>query len=360
MGSIKEARRDYSLKSNLALENKVRLIEKEGIPGIIKPGALDRYAEQIDAHRAMKGLPPGLSEEEFINSVKLSLLTEAATDSYAEKFYEISRAYGQPWLGEFIERVWVLDEYGHAAPFKKILMQLGSSESTLDQEIKHSQEADYIHRSGGTPIHATVYGMIQEYLTDHWYRLQMRILKDAGCSDAALMVAAVKKRETLHTKWYMEMTALQIDQNPHLIPHVAETFHLFSMPGNEIIPELQGQVVNWLPKMGADFTKMQKDIVRWASYSVGDSTNRGKLILEFAQQQGVHLGPIKPEHIQKAFYKLGGPGFGLLGEALMEVAGINGPVKDQDKGLSGKIRSVVRKQIAAQIDHQLIKAAFTT
>ena len=53
--------------------------------------------------------------------------------------------------------------------------------------------------------------------------------------EAAHMVFRVKKRETLHTLWYRDMTAIQIEANPHLVEDVATEILSFDMPGASLV-----------------------------------------------------------------------------------------------------------------------------
>jgi hypothetical protein len=63
--------------------------------------------------------------------------------------------------------------------------------------------------------------MVQEYLTDNWHGLIASLLKEAS-PQAAYMATRIKRRETLHTAWYRDMTALQIEANPTYVTYVAE------------------------------------------------------------------------------------------------------------------------------------------
>lgn len=348
----KPTRSDYHLPDNSRLHAYVDKVVYTGIKGIIKPGELNDLAEHLDASKAMKALPPGLSEEDFLNTLRLSLLTECATDTYARVFVSSAQKYDQPWLGRFTEAVWVPDELMHYLPFKTMLMQLGFSEESLDKDIKDAQETDYIHEAGTTPIHLTTFGTDQEYLTDNWYGLQHRIFR-ATNPEAAHMVARVKQRETLHTIWYRDMAALQIEENPDLITHVAEASLRFRMPGNQIVPQLQSRAVDWMPFMGADFVRMKQDLVRLTAQITQSPQRTGRLVMEVAEQQGLKFGPVSISQVDEAMNKFGSPGYGLIGEALMVVAGMKGPFADSEQGVMDRIRGVVRTWLAAEINKRL-------
>lgn len=349
-------RKDYNLPNNSRLHAYVDNVIRTGKEGIIKPGELTGLSSYLNAKKVMDTLPTGLSEEDFLNTLRLSLLTECATDTYARVFVSSAQKYDQPWLGRFTETVWVPDELMHHLPFKIMLMQLGFSEERLDRDIKDAQEIDYIHEAGTTPIHLTTFGTDQEYFTDNWYGLQHRILR-ASSPEAARMVARVKKRETLHTIWYRDMAALQIEENPDLVTHVAEASLRFRLPGNEIVPELQSRAVDWMPFMGADFVKMKRDLIRLTTQITKSPQRTGKLVMEVAEQQGLKFGPISISQVNTAMNKFGEGGYGLIGEALMVIAGIEGQYADHERGIVNKIRGIVRIWLAAEIDKRLVSKA---
>lgn len=349
-------RKDYRLPDNGRLNAYVDKVVRTGMKGIILPGELTDLAERVDANKAMKVLPGGLSEDDFLNTLRLSLLTECATDTYARIFVSSAQRYDQPWLGRFTEKVWVPDEQMHYLPFKTMLMQLGFSEEGLDKDIRTAQEVDYVLEAGTTPIHLTTFGTDQEYMTDNWYGLQRKVFQ-ASSPEAAHMVSRVKQRETLHTIWYRDMAALQIEENPDLITHVAEASLRFRMPGNQVIPELQSRAVDWMPYMGADFMKMKRDLIKLTAQITQTSERTGRLVMEVAEQQGVTIGPITLSHVTAAMNKYGIPGYGLIGEALMVIAGMKEPFTDHEHGVANKVRGIVRTWLASEIDKRLASKA---
>ncbi len=83
------------------------------------------------------------------------------------------------------------------------------------------------------PVHLSTFGMIQEYLTDNWHglvALVARLVKQAS-PDADCMPTRIKRRETLHTVWCRDPTALQVEANPADLHSVAEGTASFEMPG---------------------------------------------------------------------------------------------------------------------------------
>jgi hypothetical protein len=327
----------YSLPAGRqALETLVNRIEAN--PGrMIEPAEFDEGRILVDAKAALGALPEGLTEADFVGIVKLALLTECATESYAAVFEGQARRFDAPWLGRFTRNVWAPDELTHHAPFKLLLLQLGFAEADLDRAVRETQQRRYIHACGETPIHLTTFGMVQEYLTDNWYRLIAQLLQRAS-PPAAAMVLRIKRRETLHTIWYRDMTALQIEANPHLLGHVAEALAAFQMPGNVLVPELQTASFRWLPRMGGDVDRIRRDLVRLLSAVAGDIRRTGALLVEVAAARGERVGPIAARHIRVALDRLGGPGYGLIGEAVLERVGLGYMFRASPEGPDSALR----------------------
>ncbi len=322
----------------------------------------DELQSRLDVRRVVATLPEGLSEDDFIGILKLALLTECATETYGDAFAVRAKQFDAPWLGRFNERVWVPDELTHHTPYKYILMSMGVSEEELDREIRHTQQIDYIHKGGDTPAHVTTFGIVQEYLTDNWHGLVANMLRTAS-PEAAYMATRIKRRETLHTVWYRDMTALQVEANPRLIRNVAEGLLKFEMPGNTLVPELQSSVSRWMPFMHADFERITRDLVRLVYETMSDTRRAGALLVEIAAEKGFTLGPVSPRTIQAAVNRLGGPGYGLLGEALLQRVGLSYLFRHEREtqdsafalydGAYERVRSLLRTWIANQIDFHL-------
>jgi hypothetical protein len=326
---------------------------------MIQPGEFDELAGRVGTTAVLETLPEGLTEDDFAGILKLALLTESATDSYGSVFADSAREHDAGWLARFNHDVWVPDERTHHAPFKLMLLGLGFSEDELDREIRQAQEVDYIHHCGTTPVHLTTFGVVQEYLTDNWHGKVADLMKSAA-PEAAYMAYRIKQRETLHTVWYRDMTALQVEANPHLLPHVAETLMNFEMPGNTVAPEQQARARDWLPLLGVDFERISRDLVRLVYEIAGSTRNSGRLLVEIAAQKGVALGPLSARHIQLALNRLGGPGYGLLGEAMLERYGLGymfrSPAGRQDPAFAGyahpyeRLRGLVRSWLGDRLD----------
>ena len=283
--------RTYALpkETNARIDGLVDEIERSpfGAPTTLD---LEGAYERLNIKAVIDDLPEGLDEEDLRGILMLAMLTECATDSYADVFYEGARDYGAPWLGRFTERTWVPDEYTHADPFKSMLMSMGHSEAELDDHMKRVQEKTFVHSSGKTPVELTTFGMIQEFLTDHWHGMIAGLLQRKA-PEAAHLANEIKKRETLHYMWYREMTAMQVQANPDLLHYVAETVTSFSMPGMSLVPEYQGRAMEWMTPAGADMQRNAREIIRHL-YEIGGNTKRaGELLIDIAVIKGSNSEP---------------------------------------------------------------------
>jgi hypothetical protein len=334
-----------------------------------KPGDLIDLREFIerqqtlDVAEVMRMLPEGLNEDDLAGILHLALLTECATESYAAAIRERAHRFDAGWLARFNDRVWTPDELTHHAPYKYILLAMGFAEAELDRQIAQTQERQFVHYGGDTPVHVTTFGMVQEYLTDNWHGLIAKLLREAA-PQAAYMATRIKRRETLHTAWYRDMTALQIEANPNHVAYVAEEVARFRMPGNSLVPELQSQADRWLPLMGANFERIFRDLFRLLHQTLGNARLTGELLVRIAAEKGLGLGPVSARQVQAAINRLGGPGYGLIGEAALEMAGLDYVFKAQTErqdsgfrlyeGVYERIRSLLRtwlaREMAARVD----------
>jgi hypothetical protein len=173
------------------------------------------------------------------------------------------------------------------------------------------------------------------------------------------MATRIKRRETLHTAWYRDMTALQIEADPSYVRYVAEEVANFKMPGNSLVPELQKQSVRWLPLMGANMERVFKDLLRLLHQTLGSARLTGELVMHMAQEKGIRLGPLPVSQLQAAINRLGGPGYGLLGEAVLELAGLDYLFQAENErqdsgfrlyeGVYERVRSLLRSWLAQQL-----------
>ena len=319
---------------------------------------LEEQSAQLDISRVIDTLPEGISSEDFVGILKLAMLTECATDSYAAVFQEGAEKYDAPWLDRFNQTVWVPDEYTHHTPYKYMLLSLGYTEEELEREMRETKERTYEHRSGNSPVELTTYGTVQEFLTDHWHGLIAKLLKPAA-PYAAHAANLVKRRETLHTVWYRDMTALQVEENPELIELVGKSLTTFQMPGTTLVPEYGPKALDWMQASHVDFAQLARDLIRHFSESAGSVKRSGQLLVDMAVYRDYPIGPFPAKFVRAAMNRLGGAGYGLLGEAVLEKVGLPVPARWIGKPDSGihfhtgvyeKIRTKMRNFIISRID----------
>ena len=328
-------------------------------PGqMIDPKELEKVPEQFDVRAVVAALPDNLSEEEFVKMLRLAMLTEAGTDSYAVVFQEGAEKYNATWLSRFNEKVWVPDEHTHALPYYMMLSSLGFTEEELDRQIRELRERVYEHCCGISPVELSTFGTVQEYLTDNWHGLLATLIKPAA-PEAAHYANLVKRRETLHTVWYRDMTAVQVEENPELIELVAKSLSTFQMPGTQLVPDCGPYALEWMQKLNVDFNHVAKELIRNFSESAGNVKRSGQLIVEMAVAREYPIGPFPAKFVRGAMNRLGGAGYGLLGEAVLEKVGLPIPAKWVGKpdsgirfhtGLYESIRSRMRSFIVNKID----------
>ncbi len=322
----------------------------------MQPLEVEQATRTLTLRPALDTLPSGMTAADLIGALKLAMLTESATDTYAETILERAERYEAPWLARFINDVWAPDEALHFTPYMAMLLSAGVSQDELDCEIERTRHRALDYHSGDTPAHLTTYGMIQEYVTDNWHGLIAKTLRPTAPL-AARLANHVKQRETLHTIWYRNMTAIQLEANPALLLHVAEAAGHFEMPGSSLVPELDSEVQRWLPLMGNDFDRTARDLARLFYPALGDTKKAGRLIVEVAAQRGTKLGPLSPQVVRATLNRLGGPGYGLLGEAMMERMGLGYLYRDRltspmgrHASLPSRLRGMLRRWLATQLE----------
>jgi hypothetical protein len=111
--------------------------------------------------------------------------------------------------------------------------------------------------------------------------------------------------------------------------------------------------------MGADFDRIVKDLVRLMHEVTGSARATGEFIISIAAQRGVTLGPFNAKQVQMAINRLGGPGYGLIGEAVLQRVGLDYLFKPQEgrqdngfqlyEGIYEKIRALLRTWIAERL-----------
>jgi hypothetical protein len=322
---------------------------------MVQPHEVEAVSRTLSLRPAFDRLPAGMTADDMIGALKLAMLTESATDTYADTILTRAARYDAAWLGRFTRDIWAPDEALHHTPYVAMLESAGISAEEIAAEIARTRGRSLDYHSGDTPIHLTTYGMIQEYVTDNWHGLIADILRPTVPS-AAHLAYHVKRRETIHTIWYRDMTALQLEANPGLLGHVAEAVTTFEMPGPSLVPEFDQHVPRWMPLMGCDDVRTGRDIVRMLYTIVGDTQRAGQLALRVAAERGVKIGPLTPSVIRAALDRLGGNGYGLVGEAVLEKVGLGYLYRDRRStagrpaSLPSRVRGMLRRWLADQID----------
>jgi len=269
----------------------------------------------------VNALPAGLDEADFVGILKLAMLTESATESYEATICDCADRNDAPWLRRFITNVWSPDEATHFAPYKVFLMEMGFAEEELDREVRETREREYVHLGGAAPLHMTMFGMIQEYLTDNYHGLIAKALKPSA-PEAAAMVTRIKRRETLHSVWYRDMTALLVEAEPHSIEMIVSEVGTFRMPGASLVPELQDQGARWQTLLGANSQQLFQDLFRYVQGTFQNVRQTGELVMRLASDKNIKLGPMPVRLLDSALRRLGGPGYGIIGEAALERSGL--------------------------------------
>lgn len=169
---------------------------------------------------------------------------------------------------------------------------------------------------------------------------------------AAYMVQRVQQREAIHATWYRDMTAIQIEENPRLIKHMAEAYARFQMPGNEIVPHLEAHAHEWMFAMGEDINRVKRDLLNLNNLVLhGNPELAGRLLVDMADLQGKKLGPFSAHHMNLAlnrFGRVGGAGYGLIGEAAMQKVGL-GELFDDTGSIPARIRGVLRTEVEKRL-----------
>jgi len=309
-------------------ENDLEGLESSVIPGNIK-------------------LNEGFTLDDLIKTFKLSMVTESLTDQYAEVHLGGAKKYNADWFHDYIAGFWIPDEKGHMEPHKKILMNLGLYEADLDKELKYAAEQTSYppkHRGGNLPVQLTTYGMLQECVTDYWYKLQANIFPVNSKARKALL--KVKGREALHTFQFRNLTAFQLEDDPGLLEPFLETISNFEMPGNHIpnVKEYEKRAVEWIPYMNGTVFEQLKRIIKNLYNVLDDPMNFGKLMLEYANSREMRLISFLPNsYVLKVANALKWS-HGIVGEVILEQVGLSS-LAPAYGGMYGKFRNPIKRWI---------------
>ena len=170
----------------------------------------------------------------------------------------------------------------------------------------------------------------------------------------------VKRRETLHTVWYRDMTAVQVEENPEMLGMVADTIMTFQMPGTSLVPPLGTRALEWMGKTNTDFGKVARELVRNFSDVAGSVKRAGQLFVDLAAKRGMSVGPIPLSSARRALDRIGGPGYGLVGEAVLDKFGLPRPTTDSQTGMSSlppRLYEAFRARLRGVISNRIETAA---
>lgn len=305
---------------------------------VINVSALETMFEAYTPYEIVAGSE--MSAEELVDTFRLSLITESLTEQYGKTYRIGANLYNADWLSNYVSGFWEPDERGHADPFKNILVDFGVDEKKLDVEIQVARESvDYStkHESGFHPIALTTYGMIQECVTDYWYELQRGFFPPT--SNTAKILSMVKGREALHTVQFRNLTSLQLESDPALLPEIINAATNFKMPSNHIplVSELESKTKEWIPRMNGEVSELLRRIIMNLHSVLNDKDRLGKLLMEYASADDRKLIEKLPNSIVKqAMGSINGL-HGLVGEIVLEQLGLVAEETNTDQSLSEKV-----------------------
>ena len=294
------------------------------------------------------------TEEDFINTFKLSMITESLTEQYADTFILGADIYKADWLRTYINGFWVPDELGHTDPHKKILMNFGYSELELDKmllEAKNQTNYKETHEAGLMPVQLTTFGLFQECITDYWYDLQSSLFP--ANSNPKKVLLKVKGREALHTVQYRDMTALQLEDDPGLLEPCLYTTAHFEMPGNKIslVSEYESKAQKWIPLMGGNIVELLKKMIHHIQKMTDDPAIVTRILFGIStDKELVYLEKFpRPQlfSMAKSFQGC----HGLIGEIILESLGIGSKVKPLP-GIKSFMKEKLKTWIKSKIDIQ--------
>ena len=107
------------------MEKLVNLIELDAPKGALDTRTLIDLTANLDGRAILNNLPKGVSENSLVGFFKMTLLSEAATDTYAASLIRAGDNFKQDWLKRFVVKVWQPDEQMHYLPHKQVLLKMG-------------------------------------------------------------------------------------------------------------------------------------------------------------------------------------------------------------------------------------------
>ena len=317
-------------------------------PGqMIDPRVFEQIEEQIDLARLIPGLARTIPYEDFVNALRLALLTESATDTYSVQFQEVAKMYGADWLAAFNARVWDPDEQTHRTPYFRTLVGMGCDPAELQREMKQAQERHFDRKAANDPASITMFGTNQELLTDGYHGAVAFTIKPYAPL-AAHGIFLVKKREKLHTEWYRKMTAIQIEHNPELLANAAYITAHFEMPEGQVAPQYAPMGGDYWQMMGMDRAQVVKDLVRVFHQLTGDVHKTGQFLLDVGAERGIKVKGISVRFLRALLMQLHLTGF--IGEVILQSMGLSYLFqKEEEATLKGRVRALLRNVVAERV-----------
>jgi hypothetical protein len=317
-------------------------------PGqMIDPQVFEQIEEQIDLARLIPGLASTIPYEDFMNALRLALLTESATDTYSVQFQEVAKMYGADWLAAFNDRVWDPDEQTHRTPYFRTLVGMGCDPAELKREMKQAQERHYDRKAANDPASITMFGTNQELLTDGYHGAVAFTIRPYAPL-AAHGIFLVKKREKLHTEWYRKMTAIQIEHNPELLANAAYITAHFEMPEGQVAPQYATMGGDYWQMMGMNRAQVAKDLVRVFHQLTGDVHKTGQFLLDVGAERGIKVKGISVTFLRALLMQLHLTGF--IGEAILQSIGLSYLFqKEEEATLKGRVRALLRSVVAERV-----------
>jgi hypothetical protein len=317
-------------------------------PGrMIDPQIFDQIEEQIDLTRLIPGLASTIPYDDLLKALRLALLTESATDTYSVQFQEVAAGHGASWLGAFNEKVWDPDEQTHRTPYFRTLVGMGCDPAELQREMRQAQERQFDRKSANDPASATMFGTVQELITDTYHGAVAFTLKPYAPL-AAHGIFLVKKREKLHTEWYRKMTGIQLEHNPDLLANAAFITAHFEMPEKQVAPQYADRGGDYLLMMGMNRKQVVKDMMRVFHQLTGDIHKTGQFLLDVAAERGITVKGISVRYLRSLLVQLQMTGF--IGEVVLQSMGLSYLFQEEEQvSLKGRLRALLRNVVAERV-----------
>jgi hypothetical protein len=279
-----------------------------------------------------------------VNALRLALLTESATDTYSVQFQDVAKEYDAGWLAAFNERVWDPDEQTHRTPYYRTLVGMGCDGAELERDMRQAQERSFDKKAANDPAAITMFGTVQELVTDAYHGTVAFTIKPYAPL-AAHGIFLVKKREKLHTEWYRKMTGIQLEHNPELLANAAYVTAHFEMPEEQVAPELAPFGGDYLTAMGMKPAQVLKDLIRVFHQLTSDVDKTGQFLLDVAAEKRMKVKGISTGFLRSLFVQLHMTGF--VGEVVLQSMGLTYLFqKEEELTLRGRVRALLRNVVA--------------